>query len=216
MNKLMNVDEAAPHEFFIFVDQFNWQTQHNFRHSGKFFSAGFASFELPGFLRKYLEGTVRYLPYEPCAMEPMAVTPYFLTAINDYRVEYDIEVFREKHCRLFPSRLSALYAFGSEADCVEVSHRYGWQLDSVRRFKLLDHPLNRVVRVNMEHVSLARHAYKASQFSGEQDLWRAYWSGHGNVSIKLPVLGESDQTLHSGVIWEYLIEGVVEHQKSAS
>jgi len=216
MNKLMNVDEVAPQEFFIFVNQFNWQTQHNFRLTGKFFSAGFTSLELPGFLQKFLEGKVRYLPYEPCAMELMAVSPYFLTAINDYRIEYDIEVFREKHCRLFPSRLSALYAFGSEADCVEVNRRYGWPLDSVRRFKLIDHPLNRVVRVNMEHVSLARHVYRASEFSDGDYLWRAYWSGRGNVSIKLPVLGAADETCHSGVIWEYLIEGVVEHQKSES
>ena len=39
-------------------------------------------------------------------------SPYMLSAINDYRIEYDAEVFREKNYPLYPSRLSALYAFG--------------------------------------------------------------------------------------------------------
>lgn len=39
-------------------------------------------------------------------------SPYMLSAINDYRIEYDAEVFREKNYLLYPSRLSALYAFG--------------------------------------------------------------------------------------------------------
>lgn len=210
---LLNVDEPVPKEFFIFVNQFNPGTQHNFQLTGKFVSAAFASFGLPGFLPKYLNGKVRYLPYEPCAMEPMAVSPYHLSAINDYRIEYDIEVYREQHCSLFPSRLSAIYAFATQDACHEVSRKYGWRLDTVRRFRLIDSPLNRVARVNMEHVSLARHAYKVSQIEDVEYLWRSYWSGAGEIEMVLPAAGLIRKTYASGIIWEYLIEGVVEHAK---
>lgn len=214
MPRLMNVDEPVPNEFFIFVNQLNPITAHNFRLSGRFASAAFNSLELPGFLPKYLNGKVRYLPYEPCPMEPMALSPYFLTAINEYRIEYDIEVYRERHCNLFPSRFSALYAFASEEACVEVNRRFGWPLERRRRFKLLDNPLNRVVKVNMQHVSLARHAYKASQFEGTDQLWSDYWSGVGDIEMSLPAPGFKTETAASGVIWEYLIEGVVQHESS--
>lgn len=153
---------------------------------------------------------MRYLPYEPCHSDALAVSPYFMTAINDYRIEYDAEVFREKYYPLYPSRLSALYAFGDMETCKLVSAKYGWPLNSVQKFIIKDWPLTRIVKVNMEHVTLARHAYKVSMLKDTNRLWGGYWSGFDNIILELPAAGFERREYDSGVIWEYLIEGIVE------
>jgi hypothetical protein len=211
MSKLLNLDEEIPPELFIFVNQLSPITYWNFNIIKKFSSGAFTSIDFPGILEKYLSGTIKYLPYEPCKMDAIAVSPYFLTAINDYRIEYDIEVYREKHHRTYPSRLSAIYAFGDYQTCVEVNRKYGWPLSEVRKFKLIEHRLNRVVRVNMEHVSLARHAYKVSALEALDRLWGGYWSGVDNIVVELPVSNLQRKQFESGVVWEYLIEGTVEN-----
>ncbi|MDI3324741.1 hypothetical protein QKW35_10170 [Pontibacterium granulatum] len=208
--KLINIDEDAPDTFYIFVNQLNPITEHNFKHTKTFSSGAVASCMNEDFARKFVDGTARYLPYEPCEFDNLAVSPYCLTAINDYRIEYDAEVYREKHHPLYPSRLSALYAFGSMEMCQLVSQRYGWQLDSVHKFRLKDWPLTRIAKVNMEHVSLARHAYKVSMMQDIDRLWGGYWSGFDEIILELPSHDFTRKQYSSGVIWEYLIEGVVE------
>ncbi|WP_206668815.1 hypothetical protein, partial [Stutzerimonas nosocomialis] len=86
--RLINVDEEAPDTFYIFVNQFNPITLHNFNLTQTFFSGAAASCSDEGFARKYIAGKVRYLPYEPCHHDVLAIPPYFLTAINDYRIEH--------------------------------------------------------------------------------------------------------------------------------
>lgn len=210
-NRLLNKDEAIPEVFYIFVNQLNPTTEHNFRVIGQFCSAAFLSIDDQDFLKKYIQGSIRYLPYEPCRMDQLAVSPFFMTAINDYRIEYDAEVFREKHANLIPSRLSALYAFGDYESCKLVSEKYHWPLNSVERFRLKPHPLNRVAKVNMEHISLARLAYRTASLEDVESVWQSYWSGDANCSFNLPAPGFSRRTYESGTIWEYLIEGTVEH-----
>lgn len=100
----------------------------------------------------------------------MAVSSYCLTAVNDYRIEYDAEIHRKQNHPLYPSRLSSTYAFGDFETCREVSQKYDWNLDAVRQFKLLDCPLNRVAKVNMERVSLGRHAYRVASISQAEYL----------------------------------------------
>lgn len=211
--KLLNIDEECPSEFYIFVNQLNPITENNFRVTGHFSSGAFGSLSNTEFLEKYLTGKVRYLPYQPCEMDQLSLSPYFLTAINDYRIEYDAEVFRERHHPLYPSRLSALYAFGDYESCIEVSRKYGWNLDTVEKFTLIDTSFNRVVKVNMEHVSLARHAYKVSTFTKIERLWAGYWTGFDNIVLELPAHGFTRRQYESGIIWEYLIEGAVKHIK---
>jgi len=214
MPKLINIDEEVPSEFFIFVNKLNPMTYHNFNLIGQFSSGAFSSTSLGGeYLQKYLNGKFRYLPYEPARMDAMMLSPYFLTAINDYRIEYDAEVYREKHYSLYPSRLSAIYAFSDYEACTSVNKKYGWPLAEVHRFKLLDHPLNRVAKVNMEHVSLARQAYKVSKLQDVDRLWAGYWSGFDEIILELPSTNFKREQYNSGVIWEYLIEGIVERIK---
>ena len=184
---------------------------HNFNLIGQFSSGAFSSASLGDeYLQKYLKGEFRYLPYEPAQIDAIILSPYFMTAINDYRIEYDAEIYREKHYPLYPSRFSAIYAFGDYEACVSINEKYGWPLTEVKKFKLLDHPLNRVVKVNMEHVSLARHAYKVSMLEDVDGLWAGYWSAFDNLVLELPASGHQRKTYESGVIWEYLIEGAVQ------
>lgn len=211
MTRLLNCDEEIPSEFYIFVSTLNPITAHNLWVSKSFFSGAFSSLEFSGIREKYINGTIKYLPYAPCKMDEIAISPYCITAINDYRIEYDVETCRERNYSKYPSRLSAVYAFGDYKTCEIVSRKYGWELNTVKRFKLLNHPLNRVVKVNMEHVSLARHAYKVSMINTEgiEHIWRQYWSGRGNIQMELPAEDFSRKVYESGLIWEYLIEGRV-------
>lgn len=206
----MNVDEVLPDTFFVFVNQVHPVTHHNFNLQGRFFSGAFGSLADAEFMEKYISGKARYLPYEPCQMDLKTASPYFLTAINDYRIEYDAEIFREKKFPLYPSRLSAVYAFGDYATFEKISQRYGWSLDTVSQFNLLDHPLNRVVKVNMEHISLARHAFKVATWSCTDDWWDCYWSGEDKFAVEVPTAGFQRQVIEADVIWEYLIEGALE------
>lgn len=214
--KLINVDEHAPDEYFIFVNRLNQVTRNNFDLTGTFTSSAFGLCTSPEFAAKYIQGSATYAPFRPDSPDCTSISPYTLTAINDYRIEYDAEYVRMQRYRTYPSRLSATFAFGDLASCELVAKKYGWDISTVKRFTLLDTPFNRVARVNMEHVSLGRHAYRVSSFQDIEDLWGAYWSGIGDIKMQLPAADFQQQTFSSGVIWEYLIEGClksVEHAR---
>ena len=212
MPKLLNKDEDIPSELYIFVNEFLPITAHNLRFTKSFSSGAFSSLDFPGISDKYVSGSLKYLPYAPCQMDAMGLSPYLISAINDYRIEYDIEVFREKFYPIFPSRLSAIYAFGDMDACREADKKYHWGLNTVKKFRLIDNPFNRVVKVNMEHVSLSRHAYKVSMLDEKTvgDFWKSYWQGDGNVALELPMADFSRKVCQSGLLWEYLIEGRVQ------
>lgn len=194
MTKLCNADSQAPDEYFVFVDPKNFMARNNLA-VGVFTSAAFLSCTMDmGFLEKYLRGTVRYLPFEPTSSDIMAVSPFMLSSIAGYKIEYDFEVLREKHFPLFPSRLSATYAFGSWEDCVLAKERHGWQLSEVRRFRLRDTPLNRVAKVDMEIISAARTTHSPVP----DHVCSLYWAGQPGLINGRPPL------------WEYLIEGSLE------
>ncbi|MGN6268186.1 MAG: hypothetical protein ACTHM5_21090 [Ginsengibacter sp.] len=65
-----------------------------------------------------------------------------------------VELSRRYNFPLYPSRLSATYAFEDYNSCVVVNKKYQWDLSTVRRFKLNPHPFNIVAKVNMEIISL--------------------------------------------------------------
>ena len=210
--RLINVDDNAPEVFYIFVNQLNPVTEHNFKSTKTFISGAVGSCLDKNFQEKYIKGRARYLPFELCQADNVSPSPYLLSAINDYRVEYDAEVFRKMNYPLYPSRLSALYAFGDIETCRLVSQKHGWPVDTVYQFRLKDWPLTKIAKVNMEYVSLARHAYKVSSMQEHaiDELWRGYWSGSGEIVMELPSMGFERKQYNSGLIWEYLIEGVVE------
>lgn len=222
----------TPSEFFVFVNQASFWTRHNFGLTGRFVSSGFAAAVpdqvpvgtvmaySPGpsapsgddIRTAYVNGTLDYLMFAPSPTYFGWPTPFASNVVTDYRIEYDAEVCRRWRFPLLPSRLSATYAFGDFDTCVAVSEKHRWPLDEVERFRLIPHELNRVHRVNMEIVSLARCAYRRAMFSATDldAIWRTYWTGGGNMPLELPVDGRVHERVDSGVIWEFLIEGVLE------
>jgi len=94
---------------------------------------------------------------------------------------------------------------------------YGWDLNSVRKFALLQDPLTKIAKVNMEIISLMRFAYPIAMWSGDgiERIWTHYWSGKGNLEIEIPTMQPPPSThrrIVSGEVWEYLIEGRLQLQ----
>jgi hypothetical protein len=210
---LLNSQSPIPETFYIFVNRNIPITLHNITFTKTLFSGAIVNCSLDSsFLSKYMNGTARYAPYEPCETDLRAFSPYCVTAINDYRVEYEAEWFRREYYPLYPSRFSAVFAFGEFETCQEVAKKHKWNLDEVHKFKIREvTDLTRVIKVNMEIISLARHAYRiSSQGEGVREfIWKNYWEGSGDIALELPGTKFQREIRHSGEIFEYLIEGYV-------
>jgi hypothetical protein len=207
-NKLMNINEEIPKEFYVFVNLDNPITKHNLE-----ITKGFTSGAIGNIInmKKYLDGTMDYLPFIPNPNQdhgPLSMFQWNIT--SDYRAEYNCEIFRKEHCPLFPSRLSAIYAFGDFETCKKVSATYSdWDINNVRKFSLEPIPFTRVVKVNMEIISLMRGADTRCSLdqNAHNTIWNSYWRGDGNIQLELPSLTWEREIRNSGIIWEYLIEG---------
>jgi len=209
--KTINTNEDCPSEFYIFVNTNNPITFNNVETIGSICSSGITAASMnEEMLTKYINGDLDYLPFLPNPNMSPAISMYQASVINNYRAEYNAELTRKQHFKTYPSRLSAIYAFADYGTCQEVSRKYGWNLNTVRKFTLQDIPLTRIAKVNMEVVSLVRHAYSVSTFGSDDEVWQHYWSGGENLEFELPGRDFQPQRHQSGVIWEYLIEGALQ------
>ena len=210
---ILNSKDILPTDFYIFVNMQNVVTKHNIDNTKSIFSGAFGQLSLgDDFSTKYLEGTVDYLPFVPNKDSDASMISMFNNNItSEYRTEYNCELHRKFNNPKYPSRLSACYAFGDYETCVEVSKKHNWNLSTVRKFTLLPSLYNRVVKVNMEIVSLERTANRISMTSQQtqNSIWSSYWNGIGNIKLELPTV-DGRKEFNSGVIWEYLIEGRLE------
>lgn len=207
--KLLNLDEKIPEAFYVFVNMDNLVTKHNLEVTKSFSSGAFGQLSMGDFTQKYLDGTVDYLPFIPNPnKDVMMVSMFYNNITSEYRAEYNCELHRRYNFPTFPSRLSACYAFGDYETCVQVSNKYHWDITTVKKFKLEPTPFNKVVKVNMEIVSLERYANRVSMLDEETQniIWQCYWTGYGNFPMELPTI-HGRQVFNSGVLWEYLVEG---------
>jgi len=209
-----NLDPAQyPTSFFIFVNQASATTYNNFNRTGQFCSAGMAAAPAPADWPNLQAGKFDFLPLLPNSNAVGFLSPFVHNLINEYTVEYDAEMYRRQHVPDAPSRLSAVYAFGSMSDCTAAAQKHQWPLAEVREFILTPHPATFVRRVNMEIVSLGREVYPhASWGPAEKDyIWGSYWQGSAGIDLDIPdVTLTKRQKLSSGYIWEYLIEGCLQ------
>jgi hypothetical protein len=210
---------TQPQYFFIFCNLLHPATKHNLRFTNGFASAGAGSWaiskniENDKFWQAYEDGSADYIPFIPNAHSETsvkAISPFWMSVTAEYRVEYDAELCRQANSPLSPSRFSCIYAFGDWESCQVAADKWGWRLDDIRVFVLEPGEYNRVSRVNMEVVSLARTAYRTASFSAEEihKIWSHYWRGGGDMTLEFMV-GDKHRQFESGVIWEYLIEGRV-------
>jgi len=213
-DKIMLLNDTTSliqNEFYVFIDQYRPMTVLNLKNTKCFISAAYSNCSLdPNFLKKYLEGDVDYFPFIPHEKDLPIISPYCLSAINYYRVEYDAELCRKNYYPKYPSRLSAIFAFGDYETCEKVNKKYDkWDLRTVKKFRLNIDDWTRVIKVNMEIVSYMRLAYIRGFFDDKtkNDIWKNYWNGTGDIDLELPDVESERKIHHSGEIFEYLIEG---------
>jgi hypothetical protein len=189
----------------------------NLQITGQYTSPVVAAAADPAFAAAYAEGTADFLPFVPNqAMSTGFVSPFLMSTVNNYRVEYDAELARRRLYPGSPSRLTAIYAFESMADCEVAAHRFEWPIQSVQRFRV-EHVL-RATRVNMEVVTLARLCYARAMQTQDsvERIWRSYWSGADELTVDLPSVDATQREEHRvGALWEWLIDGTLVHESRA-
>jgi hypothetical protein len=207
-------DQTPPEWVYVFVDPNNVMAVMNLQITGQYTSSVLAALADPDFASGYAEGRADFLPFVPNAsVSTHFLSPFVVGTINNYRVEYDAELARRAYFKDAPSRLTGIFAFESIDVCRAVSEKYGWSLVQVQRFK----PINvvRATRVNMEIVSLARHAYARAMLDAQsvEHLWRAYWCGADDYAMDLPsVDAKQREDVSAGVVWEWIIDGALLHE----
>lgn len=208
-NTLLNTNEEIPEVFFVFVNFNHFITKYSLDMTKGFTSGALGQISISNSLQKYMDGDIDYLPFIPNSnCDLMSPSMFNLNITSEYRIEYNCELYRRFNHKKFPSRLSATYAFGDFESCLKTSQKYGWDINTVRKFKLEPTPLNRVVKVNMEIISTMRHAEHVSMIdqNNQNIIWNAYWTGCGDVQMELPT-ANGRRIFNSDIIWEYLIEG---------
>lgn len=214
MNMLMNLNEEIPNEFYVFINESNPITRNNISLTQQITSSGITEALISKEkLNEYLTGTMQFAPYIPNPIHNYSISLFSISVTNEYSVEYEAEYIRSMYFPLYPSRFSCIYAFGDYQTCQKVAELYNWNINTVKKFKLLDNPLNRIVKVNMEHVSLWRgvkNTYTSFDKIDIDNFWKSYWRGDKDINVEIPHINLKDKNIiSSGTIYEYLIEGTL-------
>ncbi len=202
-----------PSAFWVSIDPANPIAEWNALQVGYLASAAFTACSVDKqVLTKYLDGSLQYLRFvENPEHDVPVMAQHHMSVTNEYLVEHNAEVARRKIDPLLPSRLSAVFAFGTKKDAVIAARSAGRPAWSVHAFELVDSPLTRVHRANMHVVSLMRTAARVASFAATEldSVWNHYWSGGGELTIEFPGQGLQRRAETAGVMWEYLIEGAL-------
>lgn len=204
-----------PDRFYVFVNAADPMVWHNVNNVGAIVSAGAAmASEDPAFGSAYADGTAEYAPFVPNpGLASRFVSKFSISASSSYAIELELENFRRKFHPLCPSRLSCVFAFGSEEDCRRVAQKYRWDISTVRMFHLAPTPpYTRIHRANMELVSLLRGVFGMGSISQNEfkKYCEYYWAGGGRISVEVPITGPDGierRVSTCDEVWEYLIEG---------
>lgn len=98
------VAAGIPEEFFIFVDQSHPIAQHNYRFT-RTFTSRFADRLYTAEGRRVLDGgQIDPMPFAPNPNADPSLSPFAVTAMNDYRIEWDAELCRKAIVPQAPSR----------------------------------------------------------------------------------------------------------------
>lgn len=203
---------------FVFINQANSTAVMNLEITGQFVSPVYAAMTDEPFRHAYASGSADFLPFTPNPdLSTWFMSPFTAGSLSSYHMEYDAELCRRAAFTHAPSRFTAVYAFDSMDACHEASRRYGWDISTVLPFEVM-HVL-RSVRVNMEIVSLARHAYATSMLDGQtkDHLWRSYWAGADSYAMDLPTVdAKGRRQVNVDALWELLIDGQLQRADGRS
>jgi hypothetical protein len=228
--KTINTNEEVPDEFYIsliyennIIDQIN---KTNYINTKKIKSAGFNNVFIKENKDSFLNGNMNYLP------SSTGITTNFLSPlilkhsdnyykiptienIKNYTTEIDIELIRKKYYKKYPSRFSGIFAFGDIETCKKVCSKHNWDLNSFKKFKLIDtEEFNDYIKVgkfNMDILSLLKDPYMHILPKKENELAESYWEGSKKVNnIEFyNTLTHDNGIFNLEIIPEYIIEGVL-------
>lgn len=226
--KVMNVNESVPEIFYVFIGQGkNLQSQANYinyKLTKRIISSGFNSIiASPENIINFIDGNINYAPYIPNKTTLNVPSSHMLSVVNGYTTEYALESYRYNNFKRFPSRFSCIYAFGDWQSCELANKYYGWELKDVKKFKLKDfsevncnikfpNEAIKICKCNMEIVTyLWNHDLQFFPPEEGYKFCAYYWNGGGEVaSEKLNINTKQKIITNSGVLYEYLIEGILE------
>lgn len=220
--KLLNVDEELPNVFYIFIGQgrslYSKINYHNYKINKTIISSG-----LQGIMAQqdkiedFIEGNIVYAPFIPNQTTLNVPSSHSMAVVNGYNTEYILEYIRINYFKKYPSRFSCLYAFGDYDSCKKANKMYGWDLNNVKKFRLKNNNsvLDSCVKVVKCNMQIVTEMWKCDISSFDRDsideISKAYWRGFGQVATERL---DIDTGLHtqkvSDVLYEYLIEGVLE------
>ena len=220
--KLLNIDEEAPEEFYIFINngssihsQINY---HNYKLGAPLISGGFKNIMfMPEKIEDFIKGNIVYAPFVPNTITFMSPTSHMYSVINSYNVEYILEYTRDAKFRVFPSRFSCLYAFGDYESCVIASEYYKWNLKNVKKFRLkkMNNELDDCIKIIKCNMEIVTRMWNCNIESFEREsidrIASAYWCGVDNVATQRQDLETGENIITPArVLHEYLIEGILE------
>lgn len=219
--ELLNIQENAPDVFYVFIGLGNSIESkinyYNYQLNKTLVSGGFKNLEIdPEKTEDFLNGNIIYAPFVPNKTTFNSPTSHMMGVINGYQVEYILEYHRPK---TYPSRFSCIYAFGDYESCVKANKLYPnmFDMSKIKKFKLkkINNDLDRcikTVKCNMEIVTRMWNC-GITTFLPEsiETIANAYWSSCGQVATERQNIetGRYIQKI-SDVLYEYLIEGILE------
>lgn len=226
--KLMNVEEETPKEFYVFVGQgknlSSKANYHNYKLTHTLISAGFESIMIDtSKIIDFINGNVSYIPYIPVKPTLNVPSSHQLAVVSGYTTEYALERYRNNNFKAYPSRFSCLYAFGDMESCKLASKWLKWDLANVKKFKLHDfmkedpnlYVLNSAIKVckcNMDIVTyMWNHDIQCFPIEESDKICEQYWTGGGAIATEIQDIETGHRiTTNSDVLYEYLIEGVLD------
>ena len=220
--KVLNTNEEIPDIFFVFLptsdDNNSLNNYNNYLLDKTIRSSGYTTFTeiYPQKKNDYINGNIKYVPFEACKMDDGVVSSHMLHIVNSYAVEYEFERYRPK---TFPSRFSCIFAFGDYESCYEAAEKYNqrFNISNIKRFKLYipedekKKECIKVVKCNMNIISLMWNN-NIEEFSLEErrKIIDSYWNAEKDVSIEIFDMKTKKRIKkYSNCIYEYLIEGIL-------
>jgi hypothetical protein len=94
--------------FWIWVDPDNWLVKHHLTTTRQFFSGGLIGNQ---------KSNLRFIPNPEFTGRDVSI--FQANVVNNYSVEYNLEINRVQFFSKYPSRLNSLYLFSSEREATE-------------------------------------------------------------------------------------------------
>jgi hypothetical protein len=207
-----------PDDFYVFVTSDHPVVLWNVDRIKNISSAAAAAYSDKSFRMRYDVGDDQWFPFVPNPEYDGFLSWQALRTTTNYRAEYHAESVRCRGFRTAPSRLSAIFAWGSLEEARAAASQQGgrYRGKALKRCVLRAPPL-RALRANSHIVPLARKLESSGASTPELvDMIRdTYWSGSGQ-RVGLNRVSSSDLTTREDVwsrdepLWEWLLDASLE------